>query len=103
MFEVCSCKGVVDARLADRGGAPRIDLIVVPLFETIEDLRAAEPIMRAFYDLPGVETLVRNSGAVQDVMLGYSDSNKDGGYFTANWELTGRRPRWPSSSTRSPA
>jgi len=64
-----------------------VDLIVVPLFETIGDLRAAEPIMREFYDLPGVETLVRNSGAVQDVMLGYSDSNKDGGYFTANWEL----------------
>ena len=64
-----------------------VDLIVVPLFETIEDLRAAEPIMREFYDLPGVEALVRNSGAEQDVMLGYSDSNKDGGYFTANWEL----------------
>ncbi len=64
-----------------------VDLIVVPLFETIEDLRAAEPIMREFYDLPGIETLVRNSGAVQDIMLGYSDSNKDGGYFTANWEL----------------
>jgi len=64
-----------------------VDLIVVPLFETIEDLRAAEPIMRAFYDLPGIETLVRNSGAEQDIMLGYSDSNKDGGYFTSNWEL----------------
>jgi phosphoenolpyruvate carboxylase len=64
-----------------------VDLIVVPLFETIEDLRAAEPIMREFYDLPGIETLIRNSGAVQDIMLGYSDSNKDGGYFTANWEL----------------
>lgn len=64
-----------------------VDLIVVPLFETIEDLRAAEPIMRDFNDLPGIETLVRNSGAVQDIMLGYSDSNKDGGYFTANWEL----------------
>jgi phosphoenolpyruvate carboxylase len=65
----------------------KVDLIVVPLFETIEDLRAAEPIMRNFYDLPGVEALIRNSGAEQDVMLGYSDSNKDGGYFTANWEL----------------
>ncbi|MDQ0473377.1 phosphoenolpyruvate carboxylase [Labrys wisconsinensis] len=64
-----------------------VDLIVVPLFETIEDLRAAEPIMRAFYDLPGIETLIRNSGAEQDIMLGYSDSNKDGGYFTSNWEL----------------
>jgi phosphoenolpyruvate carboxylase len=64
-----------------------VDLIVVPLFETIEDLRAAEPIMRAFYDLPGIEALVRNSGAEQDIMLGYSDSNKDGGYLTSNWEL----------------
>ncbi len=62
-------------------------LIVVPLFETIGDLRAAETIMRAFYALPGIEALVRNSGAEQDVMLGYSDSNKDGGYFTSNWEL----------------
>ncbi|HWV80331.1 MAG TPA: phosphoenolpyruvate carboxylase [Hyphomicrobiaceae bacterium] len=65
----------------------KVDLIVVPLFETIDDLRSAEPIMREFYDLPGIETLIRNSGAVQDIMLGYSDSNKDGGYFTANWEL----------------
>ncbi|WP_210215663.1 phosphoenolpyruvate carboxylase [Mongoliimonas terrestris] len=64
-----------------------VDLIVVPLFETIGDLRAAEGIMRAFYDLPGVEALIRNSGAEQDIMLGYSDSNKDGGYFTSNWEL----------------
>ena len=64
-----------------------VDLIVVPLFETIGDLRAAEPIMRAFYNVPGIEALIRNSGAEQDVMLGYSDSNKDGGYFTANWEL----------------
>ncbi len=37
----------------------KADLIVVPLFETIEDLRSAEPIMRAFYDLPGVEALIR--------------------------------------------
>ena len=66
---------------------PTIDLIVVPLFETIEDLRAAEPIMRAFYELPGIEAMVRSSGAEQDIMLGYSDSNKDGGYFTSNWEL----------------
>jgi phosphoenolpyruvate carboxylase len=65
----------------------RVDLIVAPLFETIEDLRAAEAIMRSFYELPGIATLLRNSGGEQDVMLGYSDSNKDGGYFTSNWEL----------------
>ena len=65
----------------------RNDLIVVPLFETIEDLRNAAPIMREFYALPGVAALVQRSGGEQDIMLGYSDSNKDGGIFTSNWEL----------------
>ncbi|MGX5662260.1 phosphoenolpyruvate carboxylase [Diaphorobacter nitroreducens] len=65
----------------------RADLIVVPLFETIEDLRNAAPIMREFYAIPGIAQLVRASGAEQDIMLGYSDSNKDGGIFTSNWEL----------------
>ncbi len=63
------------------------DVIVVPLFETIEDLRNAAPIMREFYALPGIAPLVQRSGAEQDIMLGYSDSNKDGGIFTSNWEL----------------
>ncbi len=65
----------------------RHDLIVVPLFETIEDLRNAAPIMREFYALPGIAAQVKRSGAEQDIMLGYSDSNKDGGIFTSNWEL----------------
>jgi len=65
----------------------RASLITVPLFETIADLRRSEPIMREFYALPGVLPLVLASGAEQDVMLGYSDSNKDGGFFTSNWEL----------------
>ncbi len=69
------------------GEAAELALIVTPLFETIEDLRAAECIMRAFYALPGVADLLRRSFGVQDVMLGYSDSNKDGGYLTSNWEL----------------
>lgn len=63
------------------------DLIVVPLFETIGDLRNAAPIMQDFYALEGVADLVARSGAEQDIMLGYSDSNKDGGIFTSNWEL----------------
>ncbi|MEO7939886.1 MAG: phosphoenolpyruvate carboxylase [Burkholderiaceae bacterium] len=67
--------------------AARTELIVVPLFETIDDLRNAPVIMREFYALPGVHAMVRRSGAEQDVMLGYSDSNKDGGIFTSNWEL----------------
>lgn len=65
----------------------KADLIVVPLFETIEDLRASADIMRAYYAVSGIAGLVQRSGAVQDIMLGYSDSNKDGGIFTSNWEL----------------
>jgi phosphoenolpyruvate carboxylase len=67
------------------------DLIVVPLFETIEDLRNAAPIMRDYLALPGVGAMVRRGEpdgyCEQDIMLGYSDSNKDGGIFTSNWEL----------------
>ena len=65
----------------------RAELIVVPLFETIADLQNAATIMREFYALPGISALVRRSGGEQDIMLGYSDSNKDGGIFTSNWEL----------------
>jgi phosphoenolpyruvate carboxylase len=71
----------------DRDDHAKSDLIVVPLFETIADLRNAAPIMREFYALPGIARLVQRSGAEQDIMLGYSDSNKDGGIFTSNWEL----------------
>jgi phosphoenolpyruvate carboxylase len=71
------------------------ELIVVPLFETIADLQSAAPIMREFYALPGIAEMIKRSaheGALhdspeQDIMLGYSDSNKDGGIFTSNWEL----------------
>ena len=64
---------------------------MVPLFETIDDLRHASGIMQVFYALPGLLALVRRGNAdqygEQDIMLGYSDSNKDGGIFTSNWEL----------------
>ena len=63
------------------------DLIVSPLFETIGDLRNAAPIMQAYYALPGIAAMMKRSGKEQDIMLGYSDSNKDGGFFTSNWEL----------------
>jgi phosphoenolpyruvate carboxylase len=77
--------GLLRGNLDD--GAAVTDLIVVPLFETIEDLRHAAPIMQQFYALPGVTQMMKNSGGEQDIMLGYSDSNKDGGTFTSNWEL----------------
>ena len=68
-------------------GVVSADLIITPLFETIGDLRNAAPIMRDFYALPGIAKLVANSGGQQDIMLGYSDSNKDGGILTSIWEL----------------
>ncbi|KPF55963.1 phosphoenolpyruvate carboxylase [beta proteobacterium AAP51] len=81
--------GLLTGTLDQAGTAApaRAALITVPLFETIGDLRRSEPIMREFYALPGVHALVRASGAEQDVMLGYSDSNKDGSSFTSHWEL----------------
>ncbi|OJX28814.1 MAG: phosphoenolpyruvate carboxylase [Burkholderiales bacterium 68-12] len=88
--EVGLLRGTLDEPAASPPGAAPgavADLIVVPLFETIEDLRNAADIMRAFYQLPGVAAMVQRSGAEQDIMLGYSDSNKDGGIFTSNWEL----------------
>jgi phosphoenolpyruvate carboxylase len=77
--------GMVHGALGDADSAAEV--LVVPLFETIEDLRNAEAIMQAFYALPGVADFIRASGAQQEIMLGYSDSNKDGGFFTSNWEL----------------
>jgi len=60
---------------------------IVPLFETIADLRNCSRIMDALFALPDYKRLLRSRGQVQEVMLGYSDSNKDGGYLTSGWEL----------------
>ncbi|MDH2310015.1 phosphoenolpyruvate carboxylase [Methylobacterium brachiatum] len=62
-------------------------LAIVPLFETIDDLRAAPAIMRELLGVPVVRRSTRWQGGVQEVMIGYSDSNKDGGFVAANWEL----------------
>jgi phosphoenolpyruvate carboxylase len=63
------------------------EMMVIPLFETIPDLRQAAGIMQEYLALPLVRSLVRTRGDLQEVMLGYSDSNKDGGFLTSNWEL----------------
>ncbi len=76
------------ARLfADTAAVETCTLPIVPLFETIKDLRAAPAVMRELLAVPMVRRSVRALGGVQEVMIGYSDSNKDGGFLTSNWEL----------------
>ena len=62
-------------------------LNIVPLFETIADLRAGPAIMDALFSLPAYQPLLASRGRLQEVMLGYSDSNKDGGFLTSRWEV----------------
>jgi len=69
------------------GAQPRLAMNVIPLFETIADLRGCEQVMDALLDLPLYRRLLDARGGVQEIMLGYSDSNKDGGFLTSNWEL----------------
>ncbi len=66
------------------GTAP---VAIVPLFETVDDLRRAGAVMGGLLALPRYRSLLRAQGDVQEVMLGYSDSNKDGGYLAAHWAL----------------
>ena len=80
-----------EAGLIAPAGAPIQDddgLMVVPLFETIPDLQRGAAIMAAWLDLPEIrERVKRAQHGAQEVMLGYSDSNKDGGFLTSNWSL----------------
>ena len=62
-------------------------LQIVPLFETIADLRNCVEIMDRLLSVPQYRRLVDSLGGVQEIMLGYSDSNKDGGFLTSSWEL----------------
>ncbi len=72
----------------DASGTEICPLPIVPLFETIDDLVAPHPaIMRELLGVPVVRRSTRWQGGVQEVMIGYSDSNKDGGFVAANWEL----------------
>lgn len=71
----------------DGEDGPRCPVGIVPLFETIEDLRYGAETLTATLDVPLYRALVANRGDSQEVMLGYSDSNKDGGYLAANWAL----------------
>ncbi|MBS0491617.1 MAG: phosphoenolpyruvate carboxylase, partial [Proteobacteria bacterium] len=68
------------------GASPRTEVFAEPLFETIGDLRAAPDTMREYLSLPLIKSLLAE-GRLQEVMIGYSDSNKDGSYLTSTWEL----------------
>ena len=71
----------------DAAGTEICALPIVPLFETIDDLRAAPAIMREALSVPLIRRSTHWQGNVQEVMIGYSDSNKDGGFVASNWEL----------------
>ncbi|ABM13514.1 MULTISPECIES: phosphoenolpyruvate carboxylase [Mycolicibacterium] len=75
--------GLLDATSAH----PYAPVGIVPLFETIDDLQHGASILEAALDLPLYRAVVTARGGSQEVMLGYSDSNKDGGYLAANWAL----------------
>jgi phosphoenolpyruvate carboxylase len=70
-----------------RPGDGGLALNIVPLFETIADLQGAGAIMDALLGMAAYQPLLASRGGEQEVMLGYSDSNKDGGYITSGWEL----------------
>jgi len=71
----------------DAAGTEICALPIVPLFETIGDLRAAPTIMLEALSVPLIRRSTHWQGNVQEVMIGYSDSNKDGGFVASNWEL----------------
>ncbi len=92
---ISMCKGMSDmlevalllkeVGLVDPTGRSAVN--IVPLFETIEDLQASSVIMDRMLAVPEYRKLVNSRGRMQEVMLGYSDSNKDGGFVTSGWEL----------------
>jgi len=93
---VSKTNGVSDileaALLLKEGGLLRpqqqdLDVDVVPLFETIQDLNNCGRVMDQLLSLPFYRTLVERRRRTQEVMLGYSDSNKDGGFLTSGWDL----------------
>jgi phosphoenolpyruvate carboxylase len=75
-----------EAGLYRARGKRRADLMAVPLFETIGDLLQSAAVMQSWFGLPEVAAMT-NALGFQEVMVGYSDSNKDGGYLTSVWSL----------------
>ena len=77
-----------EAGLLDLSGdVPHAPVAIVPLFETIDDLQRGSSILEEALEVPIYRAMVTARGQAQEIMLGYSDSNKDGGYLAANWAL----------------
>jgi phosphoenolpyruvate carboxylase len=85
IFNVVRLAAVSGLRVSRNGDDP--GLMPVPLFESIEALRSSADIMRRVWTSPEYAPLLDSWGRSQEAMLGYSDSNKDGGMFTSTWEL----------------
>ncbi|MDP1957961.1 MAG: phosphoenolpyruvate carboxylase, partial [Rhodocyclaceae bacterium] len=93
---ISMCQGVSDilevALLLKEAGLLRprtgeLDVNIVPLFETIDDLAHCGDIMQRLFSLPAYRRFLASRGDLQEVMLGYSDSNKDGGFLMSSWSL----------------
>ncbi len=76
-----------EAGLHDEKNYPERTISIVPLFETIEDLRRAPEIFETLLDNPVYKEYLCRRGNLQEIMIGYSDSGKDGGIVTSSWEL----------------
>ena len=87
-----------ESGLVTAAGESALD--IVPLFETIDDLRRSEDIVATLLAIPEYRALVDSRGGLQEIMLGYSDSNKDGGYVTSGWELFKAQTRLVDLSER---
>ena len=92
-YIISNCRGAIDiakvvalARLCGWGDEP-LSLDVVPLFETVDDLKGAGNSMKTLYHHPKYKTHLANRKNRQTVMLGFSDGTKDGGYLMANWGI----------------
>jgi len=86
-------EGLVRCRNSKDGPVLESDLNVVPLFETIDDLQGCDELMRELFANPAYQLQLQARGQFQEIMLGYSDSSKDGGYLAANWSLHSTQAR----------